>query len=213
MNVAAVQFALTGLCRIHDPILVVRELAGRLAEHERGRLEPLLPVLLLRSGGIVDELEKDPKVVAAPCAFAAGGRVVVSHFLAAAAEQPQGPQDLAELLSNCYLWCDPFPGAFARALRNRLLDLLQDWGRQVVRLGSRQSEMWETGRALFACLRSSRSGELREKITLLLEDGAGFSAPGSDLARLAREVLQAAQPGSALSSARCSACCTASSPE
>jgi hypothetical protein len=186
LTLAAVQYALVGLCYFHGPLLVVRELAVRLAEHERGRLEPLLPLLMLRHGGIVDELESNPKVVAAPFAFRAATRVVISRLLAAAAE-PQGARDLAELLSTCYLWCGPFPGAFARALRNRLLDLLRDWGRQVVKLRVRQPETWEAGRALFARLLRSRSAELKEEISLLFEHDPEFSAPGSELARLGRE--------------------------
>ncbi len=193
-TLTAVQYALVGLCYLYGPLAVMRELAGRLAEHERGRLKVLLPLLTLRWGGIVDELEGDPLLVAAPAAFRAAGRIVMSRFLAAAKADSQGPRDLADLLSTCHLWCAPLPPTFAADLRQRLLDLLRVWGHQVVKLSGRQPEVWDTGRALFARLR--RSPSLGEEVFLLLRTDADFSLPSSELARLVREALEVpGEPG------------------
>lgn len=183
---AAVQYAFVGLCFAHGPLGVLSELSQRLAARDERRLVPLLPLLTLRQGGIVDILERFPLPVASETSLSSPS-TVASRFLIFAGLEYQGARDLIELLTICYDQCDFFPGSFARALRSRLLDLLKDWARQ----SARQPDLRPTGRLLLAGLLRCRLAGLKERIFFLLHDDREFSDPESPLNSLAREVLTA----------------------
>ena len=183
---AAVQYALVGLCFLHGPVTVLQELDRQLAELEKGRLAPLLALWMLRQNGIVDVLERNLLILTADSsALTVSAPPGASRFLVEAAAEPPGSAHLVALLAVCYLRCSAFPGTFARALRARLLDLLRDWTCQ----GADNAAVRSTVKALLAGLLRCDVAELKEEVFRLLREDPGLTATGSASAGLAREVL------------------------
>jgi hypothetical protein len=177
-----------GLCFFHGPVAALLQVANRLSGVEEGRLEPLLALLVLRHEGILDVLERHPLTLAPAASLGASAEMPTSRFLVGAAAEPQGPSDLVKLLALCYHQSGSFPGAFARGLRSRLLELLEDWARQIAEAASFE-ELWRAGRSLFSALLRGPETELREEVFALLHDNPRLVIPGSQLARLTREAL------------------------
>jgi hypothetical protein len=183
---AAVQYALVGLCFFHGPTMVLQELARQLAELESGRLAPLLALWMLRQNGIIDVVERNLLILMPDSsALAVSTSPGASRFLVEAGAEPQGSAHLVALLAACYLRCSAFPGTFARALRARLLDLLRDWTRQ----GAESSAVRSTVKAVLAGLLRCDAVELKEEIFRLLREDPDLTAAGSASAGLVREVL------------------------
>jgi hypothetical protein len=183
---AAIQYALVGLCFLRGPVTVLQELDRQLAESENGILEPLLVLWMLRQNGIIDILERNLLILTPDSsALAVASPPGASRFLVEAAAESTGSARLAALLATCYLRCGVFPGTFARALRARLLDLLCDWAHQ----GAANAAVRSTVKTLLARLLRCDVAELKEEVFRLLREAPDLTAVGSDSAGLAREAL------------------------
>jgi hypothetical protein len=185
----AVQYALVGLCLFHGPLTPLRELASRLVVHDGGRLVALPALLLWRQGGIVDVLEGDYALsLTQGLSWRNSVQGVASRFLAAAAAEPNGAEELAELLSGSYLQTGKLPGTFARYLRSRLRDRVREWVLQIAATAG-QPDVWQAGRTLCSTLLRSRVSGLKEDIHLLLREDPELTRRGSRVARLANEAM------------------------
>jgi hypothetical protein len=184
---AAVQFALVGLCLAGSPIRVLVELDRRLRERAEGKLLPLLPLLFLRTGGIADLLERNKTSM--PLTEAEEGRatvtVSVNDLLFFASFEDGAMERLCEVLTTVFKGIDEFPGLIARSLKAKFVLLLKSLARDAVQI----PDMQNACAMLFGLLLDSEDRELKETVFQMLKRDPDFTKEGSMMAELARQAL------------------------
>jgi hypothetical protein len=184
---AGAQYALVGLCFALSPTRVLTELHCLLRERGEGKLSPLVTLLLLRTNGIADILERNKTPLSLPVdePGTPGRTVALSDFILMAVYEDEGGRHLANLLERVYIGAEEFPGLICRSFRSKLLALLKFWVGDSCPLPVPR----ETCVELLSELLASQNLELREVIFDFLQRDPDFTAEGSALANLALDAL------------------------
>lgn len=184
-GLAAVRYAIVGLCFACGSREVLASLAAKLVARSEDRLSGLLSALCLGYDGILDVLERNPLVTKSEASLLESEGSVVSRFLVGAVEIRNGAQELSDLLEQLYADVEALPGGFVRCLRARLVAMIRTWCTQAATEPLFQATLQSV---LSELLQSERQG-LKAEIFGLLQLDPDFQELGSPLRKLAQESL------------------------
>jgi hypothetical protein len=183
---AAVQYALVGLCFALDPVDVLVALREKLTRKTEGKLLPVLSLLFLQAGGIADILENHKL----PVPLAAGDgkeerTVRLTELMVALSHGAEAVRSLSLLAGTVFQGAGTFPGWICRSFRSRLEDLLKSWAKE----SQEVPQVRDACADLFAELLVSSDRELKGLVFRLLKHDPDFADATKPLGQWALDTL------------------------